>query len=197
MVTSAVVKCFAIALLAVAMFASVGRAADAKPAKATKSPKTETLVAHGKYLVTTIGGCNDCHTPLKMGANGPEPDMSRMLSGHPASLVITAAPKLDDPWGWAGSNSMTAFAGPWGLSFAMNLTPDVETGIGAWTEQAFIGAMRSGKHMSTGRPILPPMPWQGIGQMTDADLKSIYAYLTTIPPIKNVVPAPIPPAPAK
>ena len=59
----------------------------------------------GKYLVT-VGGCNDCHTPLKMGAKGPEPDMSRMLSGHPDSFPITAgtAP-VSDKWNHAWSPS--------------------------------------------------------------------------------------------
>ncbi|MFL6617187.1 MAG: diheme cytochrome c-553, partial [Povalibacter sp.] len=55
-------------------------------------------VARGKYLVT-IAGCNDCHTPLKMGATGPEPDMSRMLSGHPQQLTLPPAPALPEgPW---------------------------------------------------------------------------------------------------
>ena len=58
----------------------------------------------------------------------------------------------------------------------------------------FVNAMRKGKHMGISRPILPPMPWQDIAAMSDADLKAMYAYLRTIPPIVNHVPDPIPPA---
>jgi hypothetical protein len=70
-------------------------------------------VQRGRYLVTAIG-CNDCHTPLKMSERGPEPDMPRMLSGHPSSLRMTSPPKMaDGPWAWAGAVTNTAFAGPW------------------------------------------------------------------------------------
>src|SRR6185503_6007454 len=100
-------------------------------------------VERGRYLVT-IGGCNDCHTPFKMGANGPEPDLSRMLSGHPESVVITSAPVIEGgPFIWAGTHTNTAFAGPWGVSFARNLTPDENTGIGAWDETIFMNTIRN------------------------------------------------------
>ena len=141
----------------------------------------------GKYLVT-IASCNDCHTPLKMTAQGPQPDMTLLLSGHPASLHMATPPKTDEMWGWVGAMTMTAFSGPWGTSYAANLTPDMETGLGAWSEAAFIGAMRTGQHMGAGRMIMPPMPWMNIGKMTDDDLKSVFAYLKTIPPVKNQVP---------
>src|SRR5262249_7346817 len=85
-------------------------------------------IARASYLVTTLG-CNDCHTPLHATAKGPEPDMARMLSGHPESLVVTRAPKLEEPWAWAGTGTNTAFAGPWGISYAPNLTPDQNTGL--------------------------------------------------------------------
>jgi hypothetical protein len=91
---------------------------------------------------------------------------------------------------------LTAWAGPWGVSFGTNLTPDKETGIGEWTEEAFMQAMRTGKHQGqpNGRDILPPMPWQSIAQMTDEDLKMVWAYLRSIPPVKNQVPLPVPPS---
>ena len=151
----------------------------------------------GEYLVT-IGGCNDCHTPFKMGPNGPEPDMSRALSGHPESMPMPEAPKLPaGPWIWTGAATNTAFAGPWGVSFARNLTPEQLTGTGIWTEEMFIKTLRTGKHWGVSRPILPPMPWQNYAKATDEDLKSIYAYLRTLKPIKNQVPdailAPPPP----
>ncbi len=143
---------------------------------AQAAPQGAGAIEHGKYLVT-ISGCNDCHTPLKMGPQGPEPDMSRMLSGHPAGLAMPSPPKLDQQWMWAGSSSMTAFVGPWGVDYAPNLTPDEETGIGAWDAALFIAAIRNGKIMGAGRPIMPPMPWQGIAKMTDEDLKAVFAYL--------------------
>ena len=105
-------------------------------------------VERGKYLVT-IAACSDCHTPMKMGPNGPEPDMSRMLSGHPEGFPAVEPPKLapDAPWNWSGAATSTAFAGPWGISYAFNLTPDQNTGLGIWTEEMFVKAMRTGRHM--------------------------------------------------
>ena len=144
-------------------------------------------VERGRYLVTIVG-CNDCHTPLKMGPNGPEPDMSRMLSGHPRDVVMPTPPAGNGPWGWSGALTNTAFAGPWGISYAFNLTPDEHAGIGIWTEDIFMKTMRTGRHMGTSRPILPPMPWQNLNAMTDEDLRSIYAYLRTIPKVSNLVP---------
>jgi mono/diheme cytochrome c family protein len=151
-------------------------------------------VARGRYLVT-VAGCNDCHTPLEMGPKGPRPDLTRLLSGHPESLRMPAAPALPaGPWGFVGSGTMTAWAGPWGVSFAANLTPDQETGLGRWTEREFVDAMRSGRHQGRGRPILPPMPVQNVAAFTDADLSAVFAYLRSIPAIRNAVPDPIPPA---
>jgi mono/diheme cytochrome c family protein len=153
-------------------------------------------VERGRYLVT-IGGCNDCHTPFKMGENGPEPDMSRMLQGHPEEIVINAAPELEPgPFIWAGAATNTAFAGPWGVSFARNLTPDENTGIGAWDETIFMNTIRNGRHWGVARPILPPMPWQNYRQMTDEDLRAVFAFLRSIPPIHNRIPEPLPPAEA-
>jgi cytochrome c553 len=151
----------------------------------------ETPAERGKYLVTAIG-CNDCHTPLKMGPNGPEPDMSRMLSGHPEGEKLPAPPKMTNGWMMAAAGSMTAFAGPWGISYPANLTPD-PSGLGAWTADQFIKTMRTGKHWGQSRAILPPMPWQGIGKLSDNDLRAIFAYLQSIPPVSNHVPDPVPP----
>lgn len=158
------------------------------PPAAKQSP-----VEHGKYLVTT-SGCHDCHTPLKMGPKGPEPDFSRELSGHPADLVMPPAPQLPGgPWLVTVSATNTAWSGPWGVSFTRNLTPDKETGIGSWTEQMFIDTIRNGRHMGVGRPLLPPMPFPMYKHMSDDDLGAIFAYLRTIPAIKNAVPEPIAP----
>jgi hypothetical protein len=175
--------------------AASSTAADAAPAAAPAAASAD-LVNGGRYLVTVMG-CNDCHTPYKMGKTGPEPDMSRMLSGHPENMKMPPPPKLEGGWMMAGSATNTAWAGPWGVSYTSNLTPDQNTGIGIWTEDMFIKAMRTGKHMGTSRTILPPMPWPWYGKMRDQELKAIYAYLKSIPPIRNRVPDPEPPAGAK
>ncbi len=149
-------------------------------------------IERGKMLVLSLG-CNDCHTPFKMGAHGPEPDMSRMLSGHPEQLKLPPPPKTDAAWAWVGSASNTAFAGPWGISYAMNLTPDPATGLGKWTEQMFVTAIKTGKHLGISRPIMPPMPWQAYSHLSVQDLKAVFAYLHTIPAIKNQPPTYAPP----
>jgi mono/diheme cytochrome c family protein len=158
----------------------------------------ESLVKRGEYLVTA-GSCNDCHTPWKMGPKGPEPDMSRYLSGHPADAKLPDLPVsvlTPDGWGAVASSDMTAWGGPWGVSFTANLTPDQVTGTGAWTPEVFIQTMRTGKHMGAGRAILPPMPWYNLAKLKDDDLRAIFAYLQSLKPISNQVPLPIPPAPA-
>jgi len=171
-------------LVTVALLARCAPApAPAKPAEVAADP-----AVRGKYLVTILA-CNDCHTPFKFGSHGPEPDMARMLSGHPEELVMPDPPKLPEgPWIWTGSATNTVFAGPWGVSYSMNLTPDEDTGIGAWSEEIFVNTLRTGRHWGQSRPILPPMPWSWLSQMTEDDLKAVYAYLRTIPPIKNRVP---------
>lgn len=162
-------------------------------AKAAPHAGDASLVERGKYLVTT-SGCHDCHTPLAMGPSGPAPDMTRALSGHPSALVMPPAPKLPaGPWLVTVSATNTAWSGPWGVSFTANLTPDTETGLGAWTKQNFIDTLRNGRHMGAGRPLLPPMPVAVYGQMSDDDLGAMFAYLRTIPAIANKVPAPIAP----
>jgi cytochrome c len=151
-------------------------------------------IERGKYLVDT-SGCHECHTPKNMGANGPEPDTTRLLSGFPQDRKFPPPPKLaEGPWMAVAAYDLTAWSGPWGISYAANLTPDKDTGLGNWTPEVFISAIRTGKHMGVARPILPPMPWQTISKMTDEDLRGIFAYLKSLPPVKNAVPAPVPPA---
>jgi cytochrome c553 len=154
---------------------------------------TDGPAARGRYLVHAIG-CGDCHTPKKMTPTGPVEDLSRLLSGHPEGSALPAAPKLPEgPWIAVASWDLTAWSGPWGVSYAFNLTPDENTGIGSWSEETFIGALRTGRHMGVSRPILPPMPWQVYKNLKDEDLEAIYAYLRTIPPVKNRVPQPLEP----
>jgi len=129
-----------------------------------------------------------------MTPNGPSPDPEKLLSGHPADLPLASFDK-DLVKDWILFNPhLTAIAGPWGVSFAANITAD-ETGIGNWTEEQFFRAIRQGKYkgLEGGRPLLPPMPWQVYRVMTDDDLKAIFQYLKSTKPISNVVPAPIAP----
>ncbi len=156
-------------------------------------------VEWGAHLVK-VAGCNDCHTPKKMGPNGPEDDMSLMLSGHPAQQpppafdVKEAAKK-----GLILTQSFTAWMGPWGITYAANITSD-STGIGLWTEAQFIKALKEKKWMGLDntRPLMPPMSMMPATQMSDDELKAIFAYLKTTPPIKNVQPtAMLLPPPAK
>ena len=181
------------AVLAIAVAATVAVVAPARaqtPSRTTDS--TAEKIARGKYIVTT-SGCNDCHTPWVMGPKGPEPDMSRMLSGHPESAVLPPPPAVQGPWVMTASATNTAWAGPWGVSFTANLTPDAETGLGKWTQRNFNETIRTGRHMGRGRPILPPMPILMYKNFTDADMEAIFTYLKSIPAVKNRVPEPLPP----
>lgn len=167
----------------------VGAAAPAVTASAQSD------VQRGEYLAT-IGGCHDCHTPKKMGAKGPEPDTTRLLSGHVATEKLPAPSSGAGGWPVNVNASLTAWSGPWGRSYAANLTPDPDTGLGKWTEEQFVEAIRSGKHLGgTGsRDILPPMPWPNYAKMTSADLHAVFTYLRSLPAIVNAVPPPLPPA---
>lgn len=143
-----------------------------------------------------VGGCNDCHTPKIFTEQGMMLDTSRLLSGHPADSPL---PPIDtkalEPGNWILFNShTTAAVGPWGLTFAQNLTPH-ETGIKNWQEEYFIKAMRTGKHMGVemGRPIMPPMPWMNLAQAEEDDLKAIFRYLRSLKAVENHVPDPLSP----
>jgi hypothetical protein len=152
------------------------------------------LADRGAYLVT-IGGCHDCHSPKKMGTQGPEVDENIMLSGYQANRPILKANKAALNEGWALMTlDLTHSVGPWGASFSANLTSD-PTGIGNWTEDQFKKALTEGKYkgMEGGRMLLPPMPWQNFVKMEDEDIKSIFAFLKSTKPIQNIVPPPIPP----
>jgi cytochrome c len=161
----------------------------------------DSQVKWGERLVT-ICGCNDCHTPKKMGPKGPENDMSLMLSGHPSKVpppnfdAKEAAKK-----GLIVTQTFTSWTGPWGTTYAANLTSD-STGIGNWKEEQFIKALHEKKWMGLDntRPLMPPMSMMPATEMNDDELKAIFAYLKTTPPVKNVIPEAAlmpPPPPAK
>ncbi|MBI2395838.1 MAG: c-type cytochrome [Deltaproteobacteria bacterium] len=125
-------------------------------------------VRRGEYLAM-VGGCNDCHTP---GGMYGAADLSRRLSGSEL--------------GWQG---------PWGTSYPSNLTPHMETGIGRYSEDDIVKTLRTGKRPD-GRPLLPPMPWPHYGNMSDADVYALAAYLKSLPPIEHRAPASLPPGQA-
>jgi hypothetical protein len=119
-----------------------------------------------------------------------------MLSGHPADEKIAPISNKSILRDYALFNmSLTAAVGPWGTSYAANLTPD-ETGLGNWSLEQFEKALKHGKSkgLDNGRMLLPPMPWQNYSLLSNDDLAAIWAYLQSIKPVNNVVPAPVPPA---
>lgn len=158
----------------------------------------DSQVEWGEHLVTILD-CNVCHTPKKMSEKGPVWDMDLMLSGRPADR-----PGLDinreemESKGLTVTGDLTEWAGPWGVSYAGNLTPH-ETGIGSWSEEQFFLAMRKGKYkgLAATRTLLPPMPWESFSHMTDDEIKAIFVYLKSVKPIDNVVPEALPPMTAK
>ena len=164
---------------------------QASPERKTAGMDSTEKVKRGEYLVSIIG-CDDCHSPKRMGSMGPEIIPELRLSGYPSSPPIIKADISVVNQGWAMFvPDLTSSVGPWGVSFSANLTSD-ETGIGNWTEENFLRAIREGKYkgLETSRPLLPPMPWFVYKNMKDEDLKSIFAYLKTVKPVENVVPAP-------
>jgi hypothetical protein len=160
-----------------------------RPGKAPANPYSKKQIARGRLLVIS-SGCNDCHTPWvfnpELGI--PSPDWTRMLSGHPEGGP--------DPQGEIGPGDIgligptfTSFKLPFGITYSVNLTPDIDTGTGSWTEKMFIDIFRKGRHLGgDGRPVYPPMPWDFIRFRSDADLKAMFAYLRSIPPLRNLPP---------
>lgn len=159
-----------------------------------QEPTQEELIAQGEYLVG-IMGCHDCHSPKRMGEKGPELIPELMLSGYPSDRPKVPLKHDLIKEGFAMFYpDLTGAVGPWGASFAANLTPD-DSGIGNWTEEQFKRALTQGKSkgLENGRMLLPPMPWFNYVNMKDEDVKAIYTYLKSINPVENIVPAPVTP----
>lgn len=194
MITGAGLFMFSAIVLIACTESEAGLANEAKQLKSENDIPVaeESMIERGAYLVQ-VSGCHDCHSTKIMGPNGPQPDPEKILGGHiggPTTEKVDAELLQK----FALFNHATTMAiGPWGASYAANLTSD-ESGIGNWTEEQFINALRKGKFkgLEGGRPLLPPMPWTNIGQMKDEDLKAIFAYLKSTKPVNNVVPRPTP-----
>lgn len=183
------------ALFATALLAACGGSPKPEPTAEALAPAVETeasKIERGRYLVG-IMGCNDCHSPKLMGPQGPYLDPDRILSGYPADRPLPPVPANVEAWALMAMD-LTAAVGPWGTTFAANITSD-ETGIGNWTYEQFERALRHGlyKGLEGSRPLLPPMPWQNMVDMKAEDMQAMFAYLKSTKPVENVVPAPIPP----
>jgi len=155
----------------------------------------EAQIKRGMQLVNE-GRCNDCHTPTIESSEGPVPDESRKLSGHTSDSEVLSLPSVDhnskEWFDFVETLDSTVWVGEWGVTFSANLTPDPATGIGKWNENIFVEIMKSGQHVNLKRGIKPPMPWQDYAKLSDEDLISIFAYLSTLKPISNAVPKPVP-----
>lgn len=176
-----------------------GKGEQLQASKPGLDESKEDKIEHGEYLVNVIG-CSDCHSPKKMTDKGPVPDMDRYLSGYNSSQPV---PSFDTQVMQKNrvlmfSPDLTAAAGPWGVSFAANLTPD-ETGIGNWNLDNFRTALRKGKYkgLENSRDLLPPMPWQNFSNLADKDIEAMFLYLKSLKPVSNRVPDAIHPGNAK
>ncbi len=190
-------------LLFLALIMSCGSKVEPEPApkQDTKSDSQEELyrqynIERGKRLVE-LGGCSYCHTPKINTTLGYKPDKDRFLSGYPEDKPLPELPYAEIIAGEMEKSfyttDATVWVGRWGVSFAANLTPDPETGIGAMSEEDFIEIFRKKEHFSQENPLITPMPVNVYSQLTFFELRSIYIYLQTLKPISNEVPARIPP----
>lgn len=151
----------------------------------------DSLIKRGSYLVNAMG-CDDCHSPKTMGPNGPELDMEHRFGGHLANAPLGKPNTSVMKDGYMlFAMDLTSAVGPWGQSYAANISSD-ETGIGNWSEEQFFRAIREGKSkgLKESRPLLPPMPWFVYKNLNDTDLKAIFAFLKSTKPVQNVVPGP-------
>lgn len=171
------------------LFTAIVQAAACSSPSSASSVTTEELRQRGKDLVA-LGGCNHCHTPMYFDAKVgmPVPDATKTLAGHPEGAGDPQATPGKEDQAVIGP-TFTSFRAPFGVVYAANLTPDA-TGLGDWTEREFIATMRTGHRKGTGRILLPPMPWENLRGMSDDELRAIFLYLRSLPPVKNVVPPP-------
>jgi hypothetical protein len=181
------------AFVAISIAACTDSAAEFKPVSKKQTARFDSaaMVQRGKYLVNAMG-CDDCHSPKRMGPKGPELIPELRFSGFPHDGKLPAINIAEVKKGWTlMSPDLTSAVGPWGISYAANITSD-DTGIGAWKEEQFVKAIREGKlkGLDGTRPLLPPMPWFVYKNLNDKDLKAIFAFLKTTTAVENIVPLP-------
>jgi hypothetical protein len=128
--------------------------------------------ADGKYLVELIG-CGVCHTD---GALIGEPQLDEWLAGSDVGIAYSDPLQYDDP----------------GVVFPSNLTPDPGTGLGRWSDEEIIAAMRAG-HSRDGGRLIQAMPWLVYSMLSDEDSRAIVAYLRSLPPVAHEVPREVTP----
>ena len=117
------------------------------------------LVERGAYLMNSIAACGNCHA-------------QRDKEGRPVPALGLSGGELFDEEPFR--------------AYARNITPDIETGIGKWTEAQLVRAIREGIRPD-GSLIGPPMPIEFYRGMSDADARALAAYLRAQPPVKHVV----------
>ncbi len=172
-------------------FVSCNSKANAKDGISEVVISQDSLIKRGSYLVNAMG-CDDCHSPKKFGPQGMDLDMEHRFGGHLAGSKLGKANTSVMKDGYMlFALDLTSAVGPWGQSYAANISSDA-TGIGNWTEEQFFRAIREGKSkgLKESRPLLPPMPWFVYKNLNDTDIKSIFAFLKTTKPVENRVPGP-------
>ena len=186
-----ILTALAAAVTASITFVSCNSKANAKEGTAEVVISQDSLVKRGSYLVNAMG-CDDCHSPKKFGPQGMELDMEHRFGGHLAGSKLGKANTSVMKDGYMlFALDLTSAVGPWGQSYAANISSDA-TGIGNWTEEQFFRAIREGKSkgLKESRPLLPPMPWFVYKNLNDTDIKSIFAFLKSTKPVENRVPGP-------
>lgn len=137
--------------------------AKSRALTARKFEPTRERMERGKYLSEAVMGCFDCHSERDWNLEGAPLIQSRMGAGR----VWTA-----DGFPWLVSN---------------NITPERETGAGAWSDDMLARAVREGIGHD-GRALFSLMPYQNYREMSDEDLASVISYLRSIPPVQNRLP---------
>ncbi|MDH4124909.1 MAG: c-type cytochrome [Gammaproteobacteria bacterium] len=137
------------------------------PTPGQSAPGNLYVAERGEYLVELLG-CGACHTD---GALVGEPNFERSLAGSQVGIA----------WNNPLGDRYPAVVYP------PNITPDIETGIGKWSDQQIANAIRAGlgRH---GERRIAAMPWQGYATISDSDIVAITAYLRSIEPVAHRVP---------
>ena len=139
------------------------------------------LITQGKYIAT-IAGCTSCHTPLKAEYQNPQTLTLEQIQ----TLAFNETQATDQTRLMAGGRAFDL--GPAGMVFTRNITPDVETGLGAWNDDQIKVAIKTGID-NEGKLLFPVMPYHVYGGMADSDLEAVVAYLHSVGAVQNQVPA--------